>query len=453
MKWRNQLLALFCLLAFAGFGVLYFQHWVMQKPFGIILFIGEGLSPSRLAATRVYAGGADSHLSLDSMPAAALLTNYSNDFAAPDQAAAATALATGIKTNNRAISVNAKGRAVRNIVELARESGRACGLVTNTNLTDATAAAFYAHSSNGSNRETIAGELVKKNHFDIALGGGAGDFLPLTKEGTRHDERDLLLEMRRNGYDIVRSKAELESIPRWRRPKLFGVFSKAEFSYAGQVATGREQPSLADMVRRAIELLQFNPKGYLLVVDAGLMRKAAQENNGERTLSETIELDRALALARNYAGNKSTILLAGDCAIGGFTLNGFPFRRDSGVAILGLNSSGYPWLTWATGPHGLRRYGAADMPGSAGQESPATQPQDVEREMASEPAAIYSAKRFHYRRRRCPFWNWTRNARHSRHHGQHDRFSPHSQQFVIRRTRVVLQSLKRIRPISLAATG
>ena len=45
MKWRNQLLALFCLLAFAGLGVLYFQHWVARKPFGIILFIGEGLAP------------------------------------------------------------------------------------------------------------------------------------------------------------------------------------------------------------------------------------------------------------------------------------------------------------------------------------------------------------------------------------------------------------------------
>src|SRR3954463_8040206 len=92
MKWRNQLLALFCLLAFAGLGVLYFQHWVVQKPFGIVLFIGEGLTPHRLAATRVYVGGADARLALDSMPHLALLANYSKDFAAPDQAAAATAL-------------------------------------------------------------------------------------------------------------------------------------------------------------------------------------------------------------------------------------------------------------------------------------------------------------------------------------------------------------------------
>ena len=91
MKWRNQLLALFCLLAFAGLGVLYFQHWVVQKPFGIILFIGEGLAPGRLAATRLYVGGADARLTFDSMNHLALLINYSKDFAVPDRAAAATA--------------------------------------------------------------------------------------------------------------------------------------------------------------------------------------------------------------------------------------------------------------------------------------------------------------------------------------------------------------------------
>ena len=45
MKWRNQILALLCLTIFFAFGVLYFRHWVVQKPFGIVLFIGEGLTP------------------------------------------------------------------------------------------------------------------------------------------------------------------------------------------------------------------------------------------------------------------------------------------------------------------------------------------------------------------------------------------------------------------------
>ena len=66
MKWRNQLLALFCLALFVAFGVLYFRHWVVQKPFGIILFVGEGLTPDRIAATRLYTGGANVHLAIES---------------------------------------------------------------------------------------------------------------------------------------------------------------------------------------------------------------------------------------------------------------------------------------------------------------------------------------------------------------------------------------------------
>jgi alkaline phosphatase len=381
MKLRNQLLALFCLLAFAGLGVLYFQHWVIRKPFGIILFIGEGLAPGRLAPTRAYAGGAGTHLGLDSMPHVALLTNYSKDFAAPDQAAAATAIATGVRVANRAIAINGDGKPLRTIIELAREYGRATGLVTDAKLTDPTSAAFYAHPADPYDVEKIAAEFVDGGKIDIAMGGGAGQFLPATKGGQRQDGRDLLLELRGNGFDIVRTRAELEAVPAWRRPKLFGAFNNAELAFVNQVEERSQQPSLSDMVRRAIELLQYNAGGYLLVIDAGLMRKAAQENNAERTLGQTIELDHAVTVARNYAGARSTIIVCGDVAIGGMNLNGFPFRQDSGIALLGLNSAGQPWITWATGPHGTKSYGAANIPSKAPNEHP---------EEHLEPAALHT---------------------------------------------------------------
>src|ERR1700720_3879480 len=385
MKWRNQLLALFCLIAFAAGGVFYFQHWVVQKPFGIILFIGEGLSPGRLAATRIYSAGAESPLTLDSMPHLALLTNYSNDFAAPDSAAAATALATGVKVNNRLIGADADGRPLPNLIELARKAGRATGLITNTNITDPTAAAFYGHATDQNDKSGLARQIVDGSGIDLILGGGAGDFLPQSKGGRREDERDLLLEIRRKGVDLVRTKAELEAIPVWRRPKLFGAFSQGELAYADQIAARSEQLSLLDMVRRAIELLQFNRAGYLLVVDAGLMRKAAEKNDAEHTLAETLELDRAVAVARRFAGGKSVIFVCGDVAIGGLNLNGYPFRKDRGVALLGFNSAGDPWFSWASGPNGGKSYGAAKLP----HHSPA--PTDTAApEIPQEPAAFYA---------------------------------------------------------------
>jgi len=385
MKWRNQLLALFCLLAFAGIGVLYFQHWVIRKPFGIILFVGEGLSPARLAPSRTYAAGAGTRLNLDSMPHAALVMNYSKDFAAPDQAAAATAIATGERVANRAVAINGDGKAIKTIIELAREYGRATGLITDTKLTDPTSAAFYAHPVESSDAEKIATEFVDRGNVDIAMGGGAAQFLPITKSGERQDSRDLLLQLRSNGFDIVRTRAELDAVPAWRRPKLVGVFSKEDLAFVNQVEERSQQPSLSDMVRRAIQLLQYNVGGYLLVVDAGLARKAAEGNNGERTLGQTVELDRAVGVARSYGGEKSTIIVSGDVAIGGLSLNGFPFRKDSGIALLGFNSAGQPWITWATGPNGDKSYGAAKIPGKQ-DENPSKQSQTEQ----SEPAAFYT---------------------------------------------------------------
>jgi alkaline phosphatase len=378
------LLALFCLIVFAAFGVFYFRHWVVQKPFGIILFVGEGLSPARLAPTRVYAGGVDTPLALDGLPHLALLKNSSKDFAAPDRAAAAAAIATGLRTNNQSLRGDTDGAAAPSLLELARRAGRATGLVTDGKITDVTPAAFYSRRADVAALTDVARELAEGATIDLVLGGGRQDFLPETKEGSRTDGRDLLGEIRHKGYDFIRTKAELEAVPRWKRPKVFGLFSHTEFAFAGEVEARGEQPSLGEMVRRAIELLQYNRGGYLLVVDAHLMRKAAQQNDVEQTLAETVELDRAVALARRYAGAKSTVIVCGDVALGGLHLNGSPFRTDRGVAVLGLNSSGDPWFSWASGPNGARSYGAARL---VPQPSPGS---SASGETSQEPAAFFA---------------------------------------------------------------
>ncbi len=386
VKWRNQLLALCCLFVFAGLGVLYFQHWVVQKPFGIVLFIGEGSGPEWLTAARVYMGGADARLALDDFPRLALLRNYSNDFAAPDRGAAATALATGVKGNNRAIGISPEHNNLTSLAGLARSHGRAAGLISNGRLTDATPAAFYAHQpENAADEDGIALQFLAANNFDLAMGGGISRFLSQAKGGQRQDDRDLLLELQRNGFDVVRTKAELEGIPPWRRPKLLGAFASEEMAFANDLEAKKDQPSLSEMVRRGIELLQFNAGGYVLIVDAALMRKAAEANAAERALIETIELDRAVATARRYAGPKAMIVVCGDVAVGGLSLNGLPFRSDSSIAMLGLNSGGQPWITWATGPNGVRTYGGP--PGRPDAETSA--PPEASSQYL-EPAAVYN---------------------------------------------------------------
>ncbi len=363
MKWRNQILALICLLVFAALGVLYFQNWVVQKPFGIILFIGEGLTTQRTAATRVYIGGADNPLAMDGLEFSARLRNHSADFAVPDSGAAASALATGTKVKNGTISVAESGAALKTILEIAQDKGRATGIVTDGALTNPTTAAFYAHASNAKQPQEFASALIERGAVDIALGGGAAEF-----------NKEKLDQAR---IRIVHNLPELEQITGWQQPRLLGLFAANDLPFTDEVAARTEQPSLADMVRRAIELLQVNRHGYVLIVDAHLMASAAWQNLGERTLRETAELDRAVQVGREYAGRNAAIIVCGDAAIGGMSINGYPFRYDSGVAILGLNSAGQPWVSWATGPNG----------GKSGGNMESANARDLS---ALEPAAIQS---------------------------------------------------------------
>lgn len=67
-------------------------------------------------------------------------------------------------------------------------------------------------------------------------------------------------------------------------------------------------------------------------------------------LRELLALDDAIAAALSSAGESSLIVVAGKQSLGGFRLNGYPFRNDKGVAIVGINSQGIPSLTWSTGP-------------------------------------------------------------------------------------------------------
>ena len=340
MKWRNQLLAVVCLVAFVGLGVLYFQNWVVQKPFGIILFVGEGLTAQRIAAARVYDGGSDGRLEVDSFAFSARLKNYSADFAVPDSGAAATALATGTKVKNGALSVDQTHGPLRTILEIAHDQGRATGIITDGTLTNPTIAAFYAHASNAKQPRELANALIEAESIDIALGGGGSSF-----DKQKQEQANI-----RTPKDL----AELEKISGWQRPRVIGLFAENDLPFSDELTARAEKPSLADMVRRAIELLQLNRRGYILIVDEHLMASAAWQNQGERTLRETLELDHAIRTAREFGGANVATMVCGDVAIGGMNVNGFPFRYDHGVAILGLNSAGQPWITWATGPNGAR---------------------------------------------------------------------------------------------------
>lgn len=349
-KTRNRLLALGCLLVFLALGGLFYINWVVQRPFAVIVFLADNLTPSVLTPARNYQGGADHRLQIEKFPNIALVTTHANDFAVPDAAAAASSIATGQKGNNGMLGVNAGKGVLPTLVQIARQRGRATGIVSNASITDATAAAFYAETTDPLDYPVIARQLVESQGVDVIMGGGAADFVSDGQGGRRNDARDLIQEMRDKGYDVVRSESELEAAPSWRSPKTLGLFSMGNLNFADEFAAEAGQPGLSTMVRNAIRLLQYNARGYLLIVDAGLAGKSAAQNEGERTLREILALDDAVAEAVRYAGPKALILVVGKRNVGGLRLNGYPFRNDKGAGLLGINAQGAPSITWSTGP-------------------------------------------------------------------------------------------------------
>ena len=351
MKTRNLLIALTCIALFILAGVLYFKSWVVQKPFAVILITSDGLNSSALAAARIYDGGADKNLALESMPHLGLLKLTSNEFAVPDAPAAASALATGRRVNQNALSVDSDGKKITTLLELAANAGRKTGIVTNAAVVDPAVSAFYAHQMDGQNLVEIAATLPDLSNVDLLLGGGEKYFLPVDKGGIRTDGQDLVLALRQKEWTVARTKAELAAVQSWSTSRILGVFNRDNLAKSRAIASGTEEPSLEEMVKSAISILQFNTQGYFLVIDAGLIEKAARENSGETFLSETIALDNAVAVTRKYAGDSALIIVAGKQAPGGFRMNGYPFRQDQGAAVIGVNARGIPSLTWSTGPH------------------------------------------------------------------------------------------------------
>jgi alkaline phosphatase len=359
---RNKVLFLTCILAFLGVGFALYRQWVDRKPFAVILFVADGLTPSNLAAARLFNGGADFRFGMESMPHMALASPRAKDYAVADAAAAATSIATGQEVNRGSLALSPGGQPLETILQLARREGRATGLVSDTPLTDATAAAFYARASDARDPEALALQLLEDGMPDVMLGGGGALLTPQQQGGMRRDGRDLLLEMRQRGFDIARTKAELESTPGWRAPQLFGVFAERDLAVAEEQTKYPTQPRLADLVQKAIELLQFNARGYLLVVNVGSTGRALEEREAEKLFRQFRELDDAIQVARNYAGENTLLAVAGLGNQGGLRINAFSFASDRGIAILGPSPSGIPSVNWASSPSPQNEEGMVQQP-------------------------------------------------------------------------------------------
>jgi alkaline phosphatase len=307
-----------------------------RKAKNVILFIGDGMSPAHRAAARLLSKGIAEgkslgKLAIDDMPHMALVATAGSDSIITDSANAASAYATGHKTAVNAMGVYADRTAspfddprVETITSLAkRRLNMAIGIVTNTEVEDATPAAMVAHT-----RRRAAYDEIVEQFFaarpDVLMGGGSANFLPQSAGGKRKDDIDYVARFRDAGYPIATTKAELDAVSaKSDTGKLLGLFASGNMDGAldrkllkgGSVRKFPDQPDLTDQVEAALKVLAKNDAGFFLMVESGLIDKYAHLLDMERAVYDTIMLDNAVRLAREWArtrGDDTLILVVSD---------------------------------------------------------------------------------------------------------------------------------------------
>ena len=349
MKLRNRLIALVCLILFLALGAVIFLTKTSRKPFAVILFLGDNITPSSLTATRIFSGGGDGRLHLEDLPNAALCRNAANDYSVPESASASSAIAAGKRVNRGSLCIDPTGKKLPSLLEIAAGQGRSTGLITAGSLTGVTAAAYYAKTLNSQDRTDIFTQFLSHPPIDFVAGGD--DIVNSTNTpASSFPDKRALDQLTKKGILVLHSMIELENQPFWKKTPLLGILSQNQIAVTHPVEGDPSAPSLSDLVRVAIRHLQANGQGYFLVVDDPTIASAAAANDAESMFNRIIAFDQAVTTARRYAGDKALILVAGRETIGGPQLNGYPFLRDKGVAVLSLNAQGTPSLCWSTGP-------------------------------------------------------------------------------------------------------
>jgi alkaline phosphatase len=339
MKWRIVLASVFVLTLFAGFAYLYVNTFVRKHQHSVILFVVDGLDLNTLNLARQQMGPRPLHssdpddpliddarrhaayrnqmLNLDSFWNIALLSIQEPGQPVPDEGADATALACGQRVENGFVSVNNSNEALRSLIYAAEQSQRATGLVTTSSLVQPTPVAFYSTTKGTPEPYRNANDLVY-SRIDIVLGGGEQYFTPanVTNELGRTDGVNLLDVAKSQGYTVLRTRDELNKVSTWRTGKLFGVFAPDQFYYSSLQPVDRRQPSLAEMTRVAISSLNYNIDGYFLVVEHGLVARAAEQNFGQLAVNEVSEVDDAIESAVEYAGPDALVLVTNSYSLG-----------------------------------------------------------------------------------------------------------------------------------------
>jgi len=282
---------------------------------------------------------------------------------ATDSASAATALATGYKTDSGNIAWlpgDPPDGAIETIAEeLRAQKGASIGVVSTVPFNHATPASFVSHNASRSSYYTglkgykgvgLADEIILRTKPEVVIGGGSPlldnpgfdpkrGYISETLYRTLQSSTDYVFVERKPGQDGGRALAEGAAAAARDGRKLFGLFggkggnfdvARVEDSPGAPRVTpgGEENPSLAEAAEAALEYLSRDPEGFFLVVEQGDIDWANHDNDFRTMIGCVADLDEAVRTALAFVDRpgdavdwtNTVLLVTADHATGGLLL-------------------------------------------------------------------------------------------------------------------------------------
>lgn len=279
------------------------------RPKNIVIMIGDGMGPSYTSAYRYYKDNPNTE-EVEQTVFDRLLVGMASTYPAnmsgyvTDSSAAATALATGVKSYNGAVSVDIQKRPLPTILEKAKSLGLSTGVAVTSQINHATPAAFLAHNESRKNYDALALSYLETN-ADVFLGGGQKYFPP-----------ELLAQFIAKGYQHITHFEELTTLT---QPKVLGLFSEVQLPWAIDEKGAKK---LSTLTQKALSLLSQNNQGFVLLVEGSLIDWAGHNNDIATVMGEMDEFSNAIEVVEQFVREHpdTLMVITADHSTGGLSI-------------------------------------------------------------------------------------------------------------------------------------
>lgn len=292
----------------------------------VFYFIGDGMGLNQVNTTEMYLGEKQGRIGTEplcfaSFPVAGMATTFSASNSITDSSAGGTALATGVKTYNGAIGVDANKERVMSVAERAKRAGKKVGVTTSVSIDHATPAAFYGHQPDRSMYYEIALQLPEAG-FDFYAGSG---FLKPARTFDKKDAPSIYPTFEQAGYTIARGLDEYKAKADGAGKMVLMQKEGANSSSLPYAIDRREGDlTLAQITESAIDFLsRDNKKGFFLMVEGGKIDWACHSNDPATMVKEIIDMDNAVRVAYEFYKKhpkETLIVITADHETGGLAL-------------------------------------------------------------------------------------------------------------------------------------